>query len=287
MAKSPLTFSVDVASIAAEIQKSVSEVEKDIMKAVGNLAKATHRKTGEFADEGLSKDASGNPRESNRIDTYKKNLDWEEIGDGIYVVYLKEPALWVEEGLPDNFDMKPGLLKGKKTRVIPIKYSGKSIKGYEAQQAAALRTEIDENMKEVNEGRKANKQKPINLKRIEKDANGNPIVGEMKGPGNSEWKKLHTFNFTENNKFLSWIGKRGQKGTHPLARVNVYQKMENGNVRRDIVAFRTVKADPAQPGKWRHPGLEGKKFMDKALAWAEQEWETTMLPELEKKWSKE
>ena len=275
MAKSPLTFSVDVASIAAEIQKSVSEVEKDLMKAVGNLAKATHRKTSEFADEGLSKDASGNPRQSNRIDTYKKNLDWEEIGDGIYVVYLKEPALWVEEGLPDNFDMKPGLLKGKKTRVIPIKYSGKSIKGYEAQQAAALRTEIDENMKELNDGRKEKKLKPINLNKKEYNTDGSPKLG-----------RLHTFNFTENNKFLSWIGKRGQAGTHPLAKVNVYQKMENGNIRRDIVAFRTVKADPAQPGKWRHPGLEGKKFMDKALAWAEQEWETTMLPELEKKWSK-
>jgi len=262
MADSPLKFSVDIAAIAAECKKVISEVEKDIMNAVEKLAKETKRHTLDLAKDGLTKNSDGDPKQSSRIGIYDENLSWETLSPGLHVVYLNEPALWIENGI-DKFDMKPGLLKGRKYRVIPIKYS--TIPSRLTTTARELREEINENLRKINRKRVKKDLKPITMTGIAYEADGKtPKLG-----------KLHTFNFG---------GRMFPKGNTPaLDRVNIYQRMEKGNIRRDVVTFRTVTAE--QTDKWIHPGLEAKNFMDKAFQWAEKEWETVILPDLKQKWS--
>jgi hypothetical protein len=61
--------------------------------------------------------------------------------------------------------------------------------------------------------------------------------------------------------------------------VSIYQSVTaTGNVRRDILTFRTVSEGPASQGKWIHPGLPPKHFLDRASEWAIKEWENNILP---------
>jgi hypothetical protein len=114
------------------------------------------------------------------------------------------------------------------------------------------------------------KKEGVPFKKIEKDANGSPRIG-----------KLHTFDFSK--------GRSGREGNPDLKGVSIYQTLtKTGNVRRDIMTFRTVSSGPASQGKWIHPGYphdrtedgHGWKFLDRAEKWAWNEWESKILPEI-------
>ena len=55
-------------------------------------------------------------------------------------------------------------------------------------------------------------------------------------------------------------------------------------MKRDILTFRTVSSGPASAGKWHHPGMDGKKYLDWALEQATKEWENEILPKIMDKW---
>ena len=168
--------------------------------------------------------------------------------------------------------MKPGLLKnatkvsaaGYKYRTIPFD-QGKSksnSSGYEA----GLVAKVKYNLRQINRIRKKAGQDSIPYKGIEKNADGTPKLG-----------KLHSFNFG---------GAIPGKGNTPaLNGVSIYQTLtKSGNVRRDILTFRTVSGGPASEGKWIHPGREGSHFFENAEKFALKEWEETILPEILSKW---
>ena len=50
------------------------------------------------------------------------------------------------------------------------------------------------------------------------------------------------------------------------------------------MTFRTVTDGPGSQGKWIHPGMDGKKFLDKAAEWAEKNFYDQILPEILEKW---
>ena len=114
-----LKFDIDIASIIKDLKEFGAEVGRDLQKAVAQLAASTHAKTVELANEEL-------------VDTkqqFMDSLSFEEIAPNIWVVSVDESGLWIEEGLPNNFDMKPGLLKNAQTsksgtryKVIPVDY---------------------------------------------------------------------------------------------------------------------------------------------------------------------
>jgi hypothetical protein len=192
--------------------------------------------------------------------TFLDSLGFEEVTPGLWVVSVDESGLWVEEGLDPNFDMKPGLLKGAtKTskdghpyRTIPFDH-GKApsqLNGYAQNLVTKIRADL--------------KKEGVPFKKIEKNSDGTPKIG-----------KLHSFDFSKGR-----TGKSGE-GNPDLKGVSIYQSMtKTGNVRRDILTFRTVSGGPASAGKWIHPGFEAKEFLDKAEVWAVQEWEEKILPEI-------
>jgi hypothetical protein len=250
-----LKFNIDAAAIAEAFKDLAMEVEQDLEKGIANLAVMT---------DAAVKEMVQNELHSSR-ETYLENLSLLEVSPGIWVVSLDQPALWIEEGIPEQFDMKPGLLKdtqaspttGRRHKVIPFEHS----------KAPSKLTPYAQNV--VDRIKRNLKKDKINFKKLEVNDDGSPKRG-----------LLHTKNYG---------GETPGKGNTPVMEgVSIYQSVtKTGNVRRDILTFRTVSDGPNQKNKWIHPGLDAKKFMDKAFEWAMKEWEDTILPEILAKYSDE
>jgi hypothetical protein len=254
---SGLKIKIDTQSLAKQLKDIAIDAERDLRKGVADLAAITHAKVAEMASQELHSSRK----------KFMDNLGFEEITDGVWVVSVDEGALWIEEGIEPNTDMKPGLLKGRQSRVIPFDH-GKApsqLNGYAQNIVSRIRANL--------------KKEGVPFKGIEKGANGAPLTG-----------KLHTFpkeGATQEEK-KRWSGEIPGKGNTPVLKgVSIYQTLtKTGNVRRDILTFRTVSGGPTSSGKWIHPGMEPKKFLDKAAEWALQEWETKILPEIMGKYGK-
>jgi hypothetical protein len=224
------------------------EVEQDLQKGVANLAAITHAKVAELASTELHSSRK----------TFMDSLGFEEVVPGVWVVSVDEKGLFVEEGIEANKDMKPDLLKGAtKTSKEGYKYRSihfdhgappSQLTGYAQGVVAKIRAKL--------------KKEGVPFKKIEKNPNGSPRLG-----------KLHTFDFG---------GEVPGRGNTPIMKgINIYQSItKSGNVRRDILTFRTVSGGPKSADKWFHPGLQAKKFLDQAATWAEKEWEDKILPEI-------
>ncbi len=253
---------VDAAKIASVFAEWKEAVERDIKKSMGELAAITHAKVKDDASIGL--------KHSKVVGQYMENLGWEAVSDGVWCVYLKEPALWIEDGIKPGTDMKPGLLKGKKYRVIPFRYDKGPTQNSDDTNKVIdnIKSELrqqDISKKDPSFNKNGNAMSKVPFKNIEYDKNGSPKVG-----------KLHQFDFG---------GQRPGKGNTPqMNGLSIYQSVKNGKARRDILTFRTVSSGPASEGKWIHPGFEGKKYLDAAADWALKEWENTILPGIIAKW---
>lgn len=252
---SNLKVKLNTAALAATLKEFAMEVQQDVKTAVAVLAQQTKERV-------LSE--SQNKLSSPTFLKFKDSVGLEEAAPGIHIVSVDEKALWIEEGIEANADMKEGLLKnatktskaGYKYTSIPFDHGKSSAKasGYETN----LRKRVEF----------ALKKSGIPFKKIEKNPDGSPKTG-----------LLHK---------MSLGGEIPGKGNTPvLDRVSVYQTLtKSGNIRRDILTFRTVSGDPKYADKWHHPGYAARKFLDDAQEWAEREWEQTIIPEILAKWSK-
>lgn len=250
-----LKLEVNASEIAAQFKELALEVEQDINRGIASVAAMTHAKVAEMAAEELN----------TTLKTLQDSLGFEEISQGVWVVSIDEKALWIEEGIEPNKDMKPDLLrgarktskKGHKYRPIPFDY-GKA-PSQMSPQTEMLVAKIKQHLK----------KEKIPFKKIEKHADGKtPKLG-----------KLHEFTIDSERP-------SARASTPALQNVSIYQsRTSTGNVRRDILTFRTVSESPASQGKWIHPGLTAKKFLDRAFEFAVNKWENEILPEILKKYS--
>lgn len=211
-----------------------------------------------YAD--IVKQASSLSSATNKI--YMESLQQpHDVTPHVWVIALDEKALWIEEGIEANKDMKPGLLKGAKYKVIPFRYDKKPSANTPMTQA--LVSEINQKLRKHD----------LSISKIEKDASGSPKQG-----------LLHEFDMSGKGRHVNWVKRRSDE-THPLTRLRIYQNTDKaGKTRRDAMVFRTVTSGPASAGKWIHPGYEAKNFMNKAMDKAINEWENQVLPEIFSKW---
>lgn len=252
-----LKFNIDAGKIAEQFKEFALEVERDLQKAVANLAAITDAKIKEMASQELKTSRQ----------TFIDSLGFEEISPGVWVISVDESGLWVEEGITANMDLKPGLLaknaktskSGNKYKVIPFDYGKNPSQVTPSAQiiVAHLRDSL--------------KKEKVSFKKIERNADGSPKIG-----------KLHEFNFGNPG---GRMGGPGKGNTPALKGLSIYQHMTAaGGVKRSIMTFRTVSSGPASSGKWIHPGEEGKKFMDRAMVFCMDIWEKQILPEIFEKY---
>lgn len=243
-----LKIEIDVDKIVAELGETSGKLKSELTSGVQGLANMTRGKIIEMVDNQLHSSK----------EFYKDAISKvEEVAPGMWVISLDESANWIEEGISPGKDMKPNLLKhakrvskkGYRYNIIPFKHSGPPSRQTQYQKNLVGRIKIEL------------QKRNIPWKTIEKDAQGNPRIG-----------KLHSFDIES--------GKPTLRATeHALKGVSIYQtKEKTGNIRRDVLTFRTVSESPASAGKWIHPGFTAKKFMDQAMEWAETEWSNTILP---------
>jgi len=244
-----LILDLDLNELTKEIDSISKEVGKALQEGAENLALMTDAKVKELASEQLH----------TRAKEYKDNVTFEEVEEGVWVVTLKQPAMWIEEGV-DPGSMVDNLLKnnpkinkeGKRYKAIPFEHSKNP--SQQTPQAQELVKQIKQHMR----------RKKIPFRKLELGRDGSPRVG-----------LLHRFSI-DSDKPTS------RAKTDALKNVTVYQTKDKvtGTVRRDVLTFRTVTEDHKEEGLWVHPGLPGVKLFDKAFDWALTTWEREIMPDI-------
>jgi hypothetical protein len=243
---SGLKFEIDVESLVRQFGSIKKEVEAEVVKAVEGLAIMTHAKVNELARDELKSLSK----------LYMDNLEFSNPSENFWIVTLKEPALWIEEGRKKDFmdELLRGKsaktnAKGEKYAIIPFQHNKPPT------QQSATAFSIANRIKSELKGR------GVSWKKIEKDDQGSPRLG-----------RLHSFNIES--------ARVNPLHKNPLTYgVSVYQtKQKDGSVRRDVMTFRVITEKHKGEGLWIHPGRQGNKLFEKAFEWAEKEFETSILP---------
>ena len=242
-------FDVDIKELTKGFEDLKKKVTQDLKNGVENLASMTHAKLREIATDELGGGL-------NKI--YQENIEFTNPEENLWVVTLKEKAVWIDEGRKSGFmeELLRGKSsntnkKGEKYAVIPFEHSKKP-------------SEQSTKAKELSEQLKSEfKKRKIPWKKIEVDKDGNPRIG-----------LVHRFDVASE--------KPSARAKHEaLQGVAVYQtKTEGGKVRRDVMTFRVISEKHREEGLWMHPGMEGKHLMEKAFEWAQKEWKDTILPSI-------
>lgn len=254
-----INVKIDISSLGQYLENFAKELAKDISKSIGALAKDTHSHIVEKAQSGLH----------SFREKYLESLSPpEQLDEYLWVITLNDKAAWIEEGRPEPYDMKPGLLKNGKTskdghkyRVVPMNQAkspsqmSPNTAGYEQNMVNKVKSEL--------------KKRDIPYKKLELDPRtGSPRIG-----------KLHSLDI---DSFTP-----GKGNTPQLHGINIYQtKQKDGSVKRSITTFRTVTDKADQKDKWIHPAVEAKNFFQEAKTWAEREFESKILPSLVEKYSR-
>lgn len=250
-----------------EGQATAHRLAQDLLaRAAEDLAAMTYAKVVELAQSQLH-----TSREE-----YLRNLSYDKENEGTWVVTLDKSAMWIEEGMPRH-EMIDDLLKnariskktGARYKVIPF-----PIKGPAATAPAALPIRLA--------AMGALKRAKINMKAIQKDADGKPILGTL--------HKLDVMGSplkTMEGTYQGWGGigavRQGATGSPFLKGLRVIQRQIGGAspiIQKTALTFRTVSSFHKGSGRWVHPGVKARKLMDQAYAWAENEWNSTIKPEI-------
>lgn len=263
-----LKIVIDIEEIAKRFKEFAEEAKQDMADRVERLSSQTKERIEDMAKVELK---------SSR-DKFLDNFDRKTVAPGVHVITLYQPAVFIDDGIDEGYDMKPGMLASPKAKMSK---GGKDLKGDEKPKYKYLVVPFDQTKVPtksrpgdydiISRIRSKLAEEKIPFKKLELNKDGSPRLG-----------KLHSFN---------WGGNIPGKGnTGDMQGVSIYQtKTPSGNVRRDIFTFRTVSANPSggSKDKWIHPGTEGKKFLDRGAEWAMKEWEESILPAIEKKWGTE
>jgi hypothetical protein len=313
-----LKIKIDTDSIAKQFKELEKEVQQDLNKGVAELTKQTHA---HMLQQVLS-DKGGRTAYL----SFAKNLERpKEQAPGVWVISLKQDGFWVEEGIKPNTDMKTDkwlfkkdVKQGKngKYRIIPFEQS--KAPSLQTGYGQGLRKKIQAHLKRIDQvnkkieasnQRKSERNQSVREKfqkiywsRIERHQNGDAKLGKLHQFNVKEPKlppKLVTDPETGEQRIVKW-------SDSPLTRVVVYQsekKDERGKVlrdkygkpqiKRDFLTFRVASdsvvpnADGVRPkDKFIHPGYEGAKAFEEAEKWGYEQWESVILPEILRKWSK-
>jgi hypothetical protein len=255
-------INLDISPILELAQGFSSTVDKAMREAVRDLTMQAHAHILENVQQKLHSTRQ----------KYVDALGFHQVDQDTWLITLDKGAMWIEEGIKPGTSMLDGLLKSKKAKtakdgsryaIIPFSHKGGKTSQTTAQQD--LTATIKKEMKARN----------IPYGNLETDAGGKPKVG-----------LLHSFNIM-NGPLKSHEGpgqgkgpvgapRQGVTGIPFLQGVRVYQrpvqdKLGNTSVKKSIMTFRV--ASSKHPEKFRHPGLEARKFLDEAAAWALKEFE--------------
>lgn len=259
----------DVLDVAGYMETAIDKASKDALK---RLALATHAHIVEEAKTKLQ-----SVREQ-----YIGALDIQKQTDSMWIITLDKPAMWIEEGLPPNFDMLPGLLrspkakqskKGTRYMIIPFQHNKKPTQQTQAQ--SDLTSTIKQELK----------KRKIPYGKIETGEDGKPKTGLL-----HKFDIMHKPTKTHEGPGQGHgaVGdvRQGHTAIPFLQGIRIYQKeVKNpktgkSSTQRSVMTFRVASSSQIGKGMWQHPGYVAKHFFEEAQKWAMNEWETQMKDRL-------
>lgn len=128
------------------------------------------------------------------------------------------------------------------------------------------------------------KNRKIPYGKLETDPSGKPKTGLLHS-FDIKHAPIKTSNLPGQGKGRVGEVMQGPTGIPLLSGLRVYQKEVKtpdgkSKVHKAIITFRVVSSKDKGSGKWCHPGLVPKKFLDEAAAWALREFETKIQKQL-------
>lgn len=262
-------INLDLGAIIELKQELRPKIQQALQEAARDLAMQTHAHIVEEVQQKLH---------SSR-DKYLAALHFEPVNDYTWVIGLDRKALWIEEGMEEH-EMIDDLLKSPKAKtakdgsrytVVPFSHNEGPSRQTPAQQdlTSTIKSEL--------------KRRQIPFGKIERDADGKAKLGKLhsidilkaplktkEGPGQGHGPVGQV--------------RQGMTGTPFLQGIRIYQRaikdQSTGKqqVKRSIVTFRVASSKQKGSGRWVHPGVEARNFMDKASDWAMSIWEQKIVP---------
>lgn len=275
---------LDLNEVIEQHKDMEGKIRSRLALSTRNLAAQTHAHVKEEAASKLH----------TRLEEFNDNLDFEQIDTNTYSIVIRAKARWIEDGMQEH-SMLEDLLSSPKAKrakdgskyiIIPFKHN----KG-PTQQTPHQREILRQLKGEL-------KRRDIPYGKLERNPDGSPKMG-----------LLHKFDFSGRqdkpkqgaqgpasfpmNTHHTPTGVSGPAGRPFLHGVRIYQHFnrsedgtfklnQKGNVTigRSIMTFRVASSKHEGGSKWFHPGVAPKNFLDEALIWAENEWDTKIVPEI-------
>jgi len=262
-----LTVKLNLGAIILATERLKIKADVLLEHAVADLAAQTHAHVVEQASSKLHSTRQ----------KYVDALSYEQAGRGSWTVTLDNSAMWIEEGMPRH-EMIDDLLKngaqvskktGARYRVIPLPIKSKTQTPASGQ---AIRIAAQ----------KALRAAKINMRDIEKEVDGRAKVGTLHKL-DEVGSPLRTGDGAGQGHGPIGHVRQGMTGTPFLKGMRVMQRQVQSAppvIQRTAMTFRVVSSLMKGTGRWVHPGVKAVNLMDEAKAWAEQEFEVRIKPEL-------
>ncbi|HLD91707.1 MAG TPA: hypothetical protein VI911_11970 [Patescibacteria group bacterium] len=245
---SNLKLDIDIESIVKDFKEVKKQVEAELVQGVQALASMTNARLYEVSRDGLK----------SLRKKYQDAIEFTNPEANLWIVSLKEEAMFIESGRKSGWMSE--LLNGKsaKTSKDGKKYA---IIPFEMSKNPSEQTPKAQDL--TNQIKAFLKQQGVSYKKIEHNQDGSPRLG-----------LLHKFDIDS--------ARPSPMAKDPaLKGLSIYQhKMSDGSIKRQHMVFRIIHESHQSQGKWVHPGLEAKNFMDSVFSWACEQWEQTILPSI-------
>jgi hypothetical protein len=266
-----LYLQLDMSAVSRLAENLRDKAEPLMQKYAADLASQTHAHIIDLATNGLHA----------RRDRYLQALHFEQVNEVTWMIQLDAEAVWIEDGLPENFEMLDKLLNSPKAKTSAdgTKYIAIPLKNG---QGDVSHTAGGKEMKDAIQ--KEMRRMKIPFAKIERDfATGEPKLG-----------KLHDITMKTPIKTHEGPGqghgpvgqeRQGRTGIPFLQGLRVYQKMGKDKIGRPqvqkaIMTFRMATSKQDKSEYWVHPGLPPKHFFEKGFDWALREWEKVIGPKV-------
>lgn len=237
MANNPFSLNVDFSQFQQQLEKLLN-IEPIINKSIEVLAAQAYGAALQKVQEKL--------RSTRNI--YLENLALEKKNQGkdpIYIIVLREKALWIEEGVPAH-NLKKTHLKKRNSVIIPFQHN--------KNQPSLMSEKQQQIYKEIK-----------TVLRKEKISLAKPILNNSGAPIISTVKKITPAAIITN---IPSQFKSKSSGESILNNLNVYQHQINTKqgtkVQKTLMTFRTLNK---KSSGWDIPTLPAAKILDQTYQW--------------------
>jgi hypothetical protein len=253
---SDFRITINADALAKQLNQKKEDILKQLRQATQSLAAAAHVKVLELAGEKLK---------TLQI-KYKDAVGFEQVDDNLWVITLKEEAMFIEKG-HGAWSMYDALAKSKKAKTskdgnryltIPFEHSKRP-----AEQTIRAKQVTDKI-------RAFLKTEKIPYKKIEHNPDGSPKLG-----------LIHKFDVMRHPKLL--MKHPSDKAKSPLLQgLAIYQRKDekSGKVKRDVMTFRVVSEKTKNDGRWEYQPREAANIFKETHEWALGLWERELVPAL-------